>query len=1538
MRIRILSIATTLGVATLASAAYLHVAHPGLLFDRAGKGKQEEKTAPWKHDDWVARYTYPTGHFDPTWSAEAALAEQQMVTKAQPMGIKSYDKQRVPNSPLTLSPYQFTALGPMPENNTQQSYGSVSGRVNVIAIDPVDPTIAYIGTDGGGIWKTTNCCSLEAPPNNPVQWDVITDIPEIAGLSISDITIDPHDRNTIYAATGDLRFGNFSFGANGVLKSTDQGATWRLLGTEVFSPYYAPINGGFPQYQAIGKVVVDPNDARKIVVGTKTSVFFSYDAGENWAGPCYLNEFATGPNRQRQDVTGLIPVSNGDGTTRLYAAIGTRGNATPTQPDIGQNGANGVYRLDQIPGGGCPATGAWTLLDNGWPAGTASGNPTGTPGGTDIGRLELAVSPSQPETLYAMAASVSGSNVLGVWRSNDRGDTWTKTASTANVARCGSDSSSAGGGTQMWYDAGISVHPTDPETTFISGFDVYRSTNGGASYVDITCGWTTKPAGTLDHVHVDHHARAFLPGDGEKMLIGSDGGVYYTENSTAPFPSFRQLNETLNTIEFYFGDISSNFANSATPAIGAGAQDNGCSAVKFTGQPTGPVKWTSNCGGDGTTTKIEPINNAIWFNSSQYGSLARSLTYGNTMSGSFSTASASTGGTWGGAGDLASTIFAMSYDIYKWGELDAPDSGCSTAAGCNHMIAGTNRLWETVDMTNSNTTTMRSSWKARTPNLTKNSLILGSSNRSYINHVAYSFTDPTVAAVGTNDGNVQIVFGLGTAAAANCPATPSSDPNCAQAVNLTDDNRVLPNRPIFGVRFDPRSALTVYAAVGGFDQNTPGRPGHVFQATCADYGCSSFRWKDKSGNLPNIPVEQIMPNPNRPDQVFIGTDWGLYYTDDISVDSPTWYYFEGFPRVMVWDLAVDRGFTTLAAFTRSRGAWAWPLPDAAIGHGADLSVTQTGSATALAGGQATHVITVKNLGPNTANQVVLSSPTPAGVMLSSVSGDCTSLPCTIGSLGATASRTVTVTYSIPTGYDTATPLVGTSSVTSATEDPNLANNSASATTQLGGSADLGLTMSGPASAGAPGTISVTLTVSNAGPSPAQAVSVGNPTPAGLSFVSTTGDCTSAFPCALGTLAAGASKTIVATFSVPDGYAQPSVVNSASVSSTTDDPATANNTASATTTISHSADLSIAMQAPSSAIRGDTVTYAIAVTNNGPAAANAVSVANATPAGLVFVSNSGACATAFPCNLGTLASGSVKLISTTFRVPSDYAGASPFVATATVSSSTTDPVSANNSANASIAVGDSADVSITQSGTGAVTAGGTVAYTVTIANAGPSVASGVSVSHVDPAGLVAGAVTGDCTSLPCTIGSLAPGATRSFVVNYTVPSDYAGSNPVTHAASVSASTPDPNLSNNVYAAHTSVGNGADIAVVIDVPELVERGDRFTYTVSITNNGPSAAQGVQLNATLPTGVVFVGNAGDCSSAWPCPIGNLPAGATRTVQTTVCIPASHASNQPLRLAATGSSSTPDPYMGNNEGLAYAVLNLDTLFRNGFDSAPCN
>src|SRR5437667_10536266 len=122
-------------------------------------------------------------------------------------------------------------------------------------------------------------------------------------------------------------------GSQGILKSTDAGGTWTVLGADVFGMMYNEPPGQFPQYNAVGKVRVDPNNSNKVVAGTKKGLYFSYDGGTNWTGPCLTNSFTT----QRQDITGL-ELTNVGGTTRIIAAVGVRGFATTVQYDLGANG------------------------------------------------------------------------------------------------------------------------------------------------------------------------------------------------------------------------------------------------------------------------------------------------------------------------------------------------------------------------------------------------------------------------------------------------------------------------------------------------------------------------------------------------------------------------------------------------------------------------------------------------------------------------------------------------------------------------------------------------------------------------------------------------------------------------------------------------------------------------------------------------------------------------------------------------------------------------------------------------------------------------------------------------------------------------------------------------------------------------------------------------------------------------------------------------------------------------------------------------
>ena len=824
----------------------------------AAATEREAPRSPGDADYWAVRLTYPTGHFDSRWLV-AAAAQDRALARGIPGG-RPWRRPAGSVSPLSLDPDAFTSLGPQP---LAGQFGRSAGRINVLASDPVTPSIAYAGSVGGGVWKTTNCCSAST------TWTPTTDDPLLASIAIDDIEIDPNDPNTVYAGTGDLNYTSWAFGSAGVLKSTDAGTSWTILGADVFTPVYPEPPGTFPQYQAVGQVEVDPRDSDRVVVGTKTGLFFSYDAGATWSGPCQTNSFTT----QRQDVTGLVVRDTGS-ATEVYAAIGTRGFNTAVQPDLDQNGANGIYRAT-IPGSGCPAS--WALLtrgDNGWPAGTGGGTPYPT---NTLGRIDLGISPSDPDVLYAQVASISTYGQLGVWRTVDGGTTWQQRSNASGLLDC--QGGNQGDYPQNWYDQGVTVDPVDPDVVFISTVDLFRSTDGGTTFVDLTCGY----AG--GNVHVDHHARAFVNGDPDRLLVGSDGGVFYTGNATAGSPSFVQLNDTLSTIEFYSGDITADFANSSSPGINAGAQDNGSSVKVWSGNP-GPALWTTTLGGDGMFARIEPKQGQRWYQESQNGNLTVSTT------GPFGGHADARGG-W--TGDRVSFVHPYEIDRYN----------CPGAI-CDHMIAGTQRVWETIQGA-----VPRSSWYVASGDLTKGVL----ADRSFINQLSYAVNDGSVAIAGTNDGNVWYGFDLGQGTTMS-----------ATWVDVTDGNSVLPNRPILDVTTDPLTPTVGYAAVGGFDENTPGTPGHVFRVTC-NVGCSSFAWTDKSGDLPNIPIDSILVNPLQPNQVFAGSDWGLYYTDDVSVASPVWQRFvNGLPTVMIWDMAIDRGFTTLAVFTRSRGAYAWPLP------------------------------------------------------------------------------------------------------------------------------------------------------------------------------------------------------------------------------------------------------------------------------------------------------------------------------------------------------------------------------------------------------------------------------------------------------------------------------------------------------------------------------------------------------------------------------------------------------------------------------------
>src|SRR6266550_1112528 len=806
---------------------------------------------------WTDRLTYPTGRFDPAW-LRAAAAQHSRLSVGVPAGIPALLN---PKSPLAFTGTGFIGLGPQPERMTGCSgcfdYTTTEGRVNSMAVDPTTTVngsiVAYLGSVGGGVWKTTNCCDAST------SWTVVTDDPLISTTAIDSVTIDPNDHNTVYAGTGDLNFGSFSMGSQGILKSTDAGASWTVLGADVFGIAFPTPPGQFPQYNAVGKVRVDPNNSSKVAAGAKTGFYLSYDGGVNWTGPCSTNGF----NTQRQDITGLELTDMGGGVTRILAAVGVRGFATTVQFDLGLNGANGIYNAT-MGASGCPSFTSIASNANGfvfgnmvagsaYATGAAMNAGSGSPfvdinSGDQLGRLEIAVAPSNPNYVYAQAQSIVGNSnggcgnapgcQIGAWATTNGGTSWTFMEGSQGGAlrdcRGGQ-----GDYPQNWYDQGVVVDPNDPDRVFFDTFEVWFATRTGTVWNDTTCGYSY--SGAAGPVHVDQHALAFLPGSSSILLIGNDGGAHGTTNADivnqSTDPTWFNMDTGLNTIEFYSGDISGNFLNAASPQASGGSQDNGSSSITFTGTPTGPVLWQLGVGGDGFYSRIDPVGTGSslrFFQGNNGGAVNRCVSNCTNQFAPWVGVS----GNW--FGDTRS--FTMPYDLFHGGIQggdDCPPAG--VPGGCGHLVVGTTRVWETI--AGGNSILNSSNWYVTNNPITQNMTKQTLGNRSFINQVKYSPKYQSVAIVGTNDGNAWIGFNLGTGTQAQ-----------ANWVNVTGNNTVLPNRPVLGVALDPSvPAVDVpvgCAAIGGFNANTPTTPGHIFQVTCAA-NCGSFTWADKTGDLPD---------------------------------------------------------------------------------------------------------------------------------------------------------------------------------------------------------------------------------------------------------------------------------------------------------------------------------------------------------------------------------------------------------------------------------------------------------------------------------------------------------------------------------------------------------------------------------------------------------------------------------------------------------------------------------------------------------------
>ena len=242
----------------------------------------------------------------------------------------------------------------------------------------------------------------------------------------------------------------------------------------------------------------------------------------------------------------------------------------------------------------------------------------------------------------------------------------------------------------MWYDMALAVDPHNPDAIFLDAIDIWKSTDGGKTLTDISCGYHTGVTPVASPVHVDNHTLAYQPGSSTNLLAGSDGGIYVSNNAAnAPQgtaagvnnpPTFKDVNLTMNTIEFYGGDISSNFATAASPFVVGGAQDNGSSYYQFAGGSTLPRGRVPVVAAD-RRRRLLRAHRAQAGAAGVHGEPERqSGALDDRPAGPYTSAA----GPWGG--DRLSFIFPYKIDKFA----------CPTTT-CDHMIAGADRVWESID-------------------------------------------------------------------------------------------------------------------------------------------------------------------------------------------------------------------------------------------------------------------------------------------------------------------------------------------------------------------------------------------------------------------------------------------------------------------------------------------------------------------------------------------------------------------------------------------------------------------------------------------------------------------------------------------------------------------------------------------------------------------------------------------------------------------------------------------------------------------------
>ncbi|MFD2602556.1 choice-of-anchor L domain-containing protein, partial [Flavobacterium suzhouense] len=604
---------------------------------------------------------------------------------------------------------------------------------------------------------------------------------------------------------------------------------------------------------------------------------------------------------------------------------------------------------------------------------------------------------------------------------------------------------------------------------------------------------------------------------------------------------------------------------------------------------------------------------------------------------------------------------------------------------------------------------------------------------------------------------------------------------------------------------------------------------------------------------------------------------------------------------------------------------------------ADVVVVNTNNQTTyIPGSTATYTVTVTNNGPAAATNVVVNNAVPAGVTNFSWSGN--GVPVTAGALNNTIGTmtvgqvvTYTVTFDVPAGYNAAT-LVSQTVVTSDRDSDNNCPQCTDTDLNAAAAADIVVVNTNGQTTYTPGTqTTYTVTVTNNGPGVATNVNVSNAIPAGITNMTWTGTNGSVgvnvpLNNTINSLPAGATVTYTVNVQIPNTF-QGDLVSQTKVTSNNDPNPACTQCLDVDTSATPTVNL-VVTNTDNQEIytAGSNSVYTVTVTNNGPYAAANVVVTNPIPAGITAFSWTGSNGssgtnTALNNTIPSLAAGQTVTYTITLGVPAGYTG--NLSSTASVTTTSTDPVTADNSATDIDSDVLSADIVVnkTLNQGSTYTAGANLIYTITVNNQGPTVANNITVDDAIPAGLNATASvwtgsngTSGTGNLSDVIATLPVGSTVTYTLTIPVPSNYNTAASITNTVVVTSGTPDPNPT-CPNCTHTATPNPQANLVTWKTNGQTEyvANQQTVYTIVVTNPGPSDAYNVVVHDNKPNNIdlmTWSGNGTGAAGALHNVIPVLPAGQSVEYTVTMFVKENHPTViGPLVNTVTVTSDTPDP-----------------------------